>query len=90
MKVISGDFKCDICQDNVSLIVKIRIVKSSFGWPVTSVVCIHCLTKEFYYLDDDNTIKFNSENVLAVRFNCGCGEVETTISSSLSKKLGIK
>ena len=77
MKVICGDFKCDVCTVYNSLIVKIRIVKGLLGAPVTNNVCINCLTtKEFYYLDDDNTIKYN--------------EVETTSSSSLSKKLGIK
>ena len=76
MKVSECYSVCDICQGGVSLIVKIRIIER-MSTPVTNNVCINCLTsKEFYYLDDDDVLKFN--------------RVETTSSSSLSKKLGIK
>jgi len=86
MKLICGDFKCDICFRYTSHIVQIRIVKDLF-WPVISVVCTDCLTsKEFFYLDDDDVLKFNRVETTKIKelyFN-------SLHSSSLSKKLGIK
>ena len=56
--------KCDSCGSEEAKLMSIRIVSGTFcgGLKVAAQnLCGKCRTKEFFYLDSNNTVRYNQE-----------------------------